>query len=277
MRIDGAKMLVFGGVCGNAQALRAVFRAAERAGIAPANRICTGDLAAYCADGDAVCSEVRKKMADGVVVRGNCERAIAGDDDECGCGFAEGGVCDSLSASWFAHAKQTISAQNKEWFKTLPEKALVEFGGRALAVTHAAAESDNEFIFASTSEQRKAQEIDKLGADGVIAGHCGIPFTQIINNKLWHNSGALGMPANDGTPRAWFSVLHRVTDGINIEHHPLHYAYNGARHAMQKAKMQPHYQQTLRNGIWPANDILPPREKSQQGVKLQPPSVLWRD
>ena len=273
----GAKVLVFGGVCGNLQSLRALFAAARRANIPSSNWICTGDMVAYCADGDAVCDEVRRQMPDGIVVRGNCERALAENSDDCGCGFAEGGVCDTLSASWFAHAKKTLSAQNIKWFKDLPSRVLIKFAGRVLAVVHAAADADNRFIFASTPAAQKTKQIKQCRADGIIAGHSGIPFSQIIGGNLWHNSGALGMPANDGTARVWFGVLRQVCGGIRICHRPLRYANASARRAMCKVGMQKHYQKTLMDGIWPSDDILPPDEKAGQGIVLRPPSVLWCD
>ena len=37
--------------------------------------------------------------------------------------------------------------------------------------------------------------------DAIIGGHSGLPFTQTLGSRLWHNPGAIGMPANDGTPR----------------------------------------------------------------------------
>ena len=43
-------VLVFGGPYGNLEATRAVFAEARRRSIAPNNIVCTGDLAAYCAD-----------------------------------------------------------------------------------------------------------------------------------------------------------------------------------------------------------------------------------
>ncbi|MGI9337855.1 MAG: metallophosphoesterase family protein [Gammaproteobacteria bacterium] len=275
--VRGDKMLVFGGVCGNLQALHALFRAAERANIPPSNWVCTGDMVAYCAGGDEVCGTVRRAMSKGIIVRGNCERSLAENNDDCGCGFAEGGVCDTLSASWFAHAKKTISPQHKRWFASLPEQVRLSFGGRVLTVLHAAADADNQFIFASTPARQKAQQIAQCQTDGMIAGHSGIPFSQLTGGGLWHNSGALGMPANDGTARVWFSVFRRLQGGIRITHRPLRYAKLGARRAMQKAKMPPHYQKTLTNGLWPSDDILPPPEKAQQGIALHPPALFWRD
>ncbi len=39
------------------------------------------------------------------------------------------------------------------------------------------------------------------GADGVIGGDRGLPFTALVGGKLWHDAGAIGRPANDGSRR----------------------------------------------------------------------------
>jgi hypothetical protein len=70
------------------------------------------------------------------------------------------------------------------------------------------------------------------GSDGVIAEHCGLPFTRQSDGRLWHNAGVVGMPANDGAPRVWFSVLTPSDGGILIEHQTLDYD-----HAATAARM----------------------------------------
>lgn len=267
-------MAVFGGVYGNLQALRELLR--KESNIPPEMFVCTGDLAAYCADGAAVCKTVRRTLSAAVVVRGNCERAIAADEDDCGCGFAPGTVCGRLSAAWHAHAKKTVGAAEKSWFGELPARRIINFAGFRLAVVHADAETDNRFIFPSTPAAEKRRALKKLGVDGVIAGHSGIPFTQRIGGGLWHNSGALGMPANDGTPRVWYSRWTARADGVEIEHLALEYDAAAAQKAITRAGLPPEYGESLCTGIWPGNDILPPKEKKAQGAALNPPPYFWR-
>ncbi len=266
-------MVVFGGVYGNLQALRALLRA--EAQTPPEMFVCTGDLAAYCADGAAAAKTVRRTLSAAVIVRGNCERAIAADEDDCGCGFAPGAVCESLSVSWYAHAKKTVGAAEKLWFGGLPARRIIEFGNRRLAVLHADAETDNRFIFPSTAAAEKRRTLKKLGVDGIIAGHSGIPFTQQIGGKIWHNSGALGMPANDGTARVWYSRWTARADGVQIEHCALEYDAAAAQKAMVRAGLPPEYRESLRSGIWPSDSVLPPKEKKLQGVALRPPPYFW--
>jgi predicted phosphodiesterase len=141
------------------------------------------------------------------VVMGNCEQSIAAGSADCGCGFPVGSTCERLSAAWFAHATRELNADARAWMADLPPRIDVEIGGYRLAVIHGGVHVINRFIFGSTATAIKFEEIRKAEVDGIIGGHCGLPFTQSINGQLWHNAGAIGIPANDGTPRVWFSLL----------------------------------------------------------------------
>ena len=78
--------------------------------------------------------------------------------------------------------------------------------GRRIAVVHGGPSRINRFVFVSTPEPVLAAELalpDGRGDRRALraALHPG------IGARLWHNSGAIGLPANDGTPRGWFSLL----------------------------------------------------------------------
>ncbi|MGI9297999.1 MAG: metallophosphoesterase family protein [Gammaproteobacteria bacterium] len=268
-------LLSFGGIYGNLHALRALASAESEAD--SATTVCAGDLAAYCADGAAVCEMMRRRFAAATIVRGNCERAIAADEDECGCGFAPGSACERLSAGWYPHAKRSIPAADRKWMGALPPRVFRQFGGRKIAVLHAAADSDNRFIFASSPAAEKRAIMDELRADAVIAGHSGIPFTQNIGGKIWHNSGALGMPANDGTPRVWYAKWIREAGGVRITHRFLEYDFAAAQKAMADAGLSAEYRIALQTGIWPSDEVLPPAERAMQGRAIEPQTYFWPD
>lgn len=276
LRRRGA-LLIFGGVYGNWEALEAACAVGREEQIPPSNFVITGDLPAYCADGARVVRYCRVALADAIIIRGNVERSLAEDAEDCQCGFAADSACRKLSVAWYAHARATIAAADKKWMGVLPRRADILFGGRRLAVMHAAAESDNQFIFPSTADADKAAQLNALAADGVICGHSGIPFSeQLADNRLWHNSGALGMPANDGTPRTWLSIWQETADGIRIRHRPLSYATDKTAEAMRRAGLPDDYRKTLSTGIWPSDDILPNAEKQKQGEPLHPADFIWQ-
>src|SRR5262249_17176517 len=145
-----------------------------------------------------------------------------------------------------------------------------------LAAVHGGVERINRFVFASTAAAIKAEELARAQADGVIAGHCGLPFTQVLAGRLWHNAGAVGMPANDGTPRVWFSMLTPQKDGVAIEHRALVYEHPAAATKMRRAGLPEDYAVALETGLWPSCDVLPFKEIRERGVPLHPGQVIWR-
>jgi pyruvate-formate lyase-activating enzyme len=158
----------------------------------------------------------------------------------------------------------------------LPRRIDLVMAGARLAVVHGGIERINRFIFASTAATIKANEVERSQADGVIAGHCGLPFTQVVAGRLWHNAGAVGMPANDGTARAWFSLLTPQPDGLAIEHRALTYDHVAAAGKMRRAGLPEDYAAALETGLWPSCDVLPFKEIRERGVPLDPGAVLWR-
>ena len=110
-----AALLTFGGAYGNLAALDALLRWAQQRGLGAADIVFTGDWAAYCADGAAVTARAREELAGARMVRGNCERALAEDAEDCGCGFAPGSACAVLSDAWFRHARETIDLDARKW------------------------------------------------------------------------------------------------------------------------------------------------------------------
>jgi predicted phosphodiesterase len=265
--------MVIGGPFSNLEATRAVLSEATRLAI-PADRIvCTGDVVAYGADAAATVELVRNSV--GHVVMGNCEESIAAGSADCGCGFPAGSTCERLSAAWFAHAARELNTDAQAWMGDLPRRIDIEIGGYRLAVIHGGVEIINRFIFASTAAAIKCEEIRKAGVDGVIGGHCGLPFTQAINGQLWHNAGAIGMPANDGTPRLWFSLLRAEVDGIAIEHRALEYDHASAAAKIRHAGLPEEYAASLETGLWSSCDVLPSKEVHERGVALEPGRALW--
>ena len=103
-----------------------------------------------------------------------------------------------------------------------------------------------------------------------------MPFTESIGGKLWHNAGIVGIPANDGTPRVWFSVIEARDGGLGIEHRALAYDHAAAAAAMQRAGLPPEYRHALASGIWPSCDVLPAREIAVRGLALEAGAVLWQ-
>ncbi len=266
-------VLVFGGPYSNLQAMRALVTAAERLGIPPSHWLCTGDVVAYGADPAATVALIRDTGI--AVVAGNCEEQLADDAGDCGCGFVPGSACDVLAAGWYAHARARLGAADRAWMASLPRRIDLLIGGFRLAAIHGAPSQINRFVFASTPEATLAAELDRVpDADGVIAGHCGLPFTRTIGTRLWHNAGAIGLPADDGTPRTWFSVIEPDGGALRIRHLPLGYDHGAAAAAMRAAGLSD-YADAVLHGIWPSHDVLPPAEKASIAAPRAPREHRW--
>lgn len=270
--ISGAA-LIFGGNYGNLEATRAVLAQARRLRLQPENIVCTGDVVAYCADPLATVEVMRRS---GVrVVMGNCEESLGSGSAECGCGFEQGTACDRLAAEWYVFASRMLDEEARAWMRALPRRIDLEIGGRRFAVVHGAVSSINRFVFASTPQVTKQEEIEASGCDAILAGHSGLPFTQVVGKHLWHNAGAVGMPANDGTPRTWYSMITARGDRIRIESRPLHYDHATAAKKMRQLHLCEPYARALVDGLWPSCDVLPIDERSRRGIPLEAGAVDW--
>ncbi len=268
-----APVLVFGGPYSNLEALQALVLAAESRNIPTDHMLCTGDVVAYGAEPQATVDLVR--AAGIAVVMGNCEESLGEDSSDCGCGFEKGSACDVLAAQWFAYASRALDTKAKAWMRGLPRRIDLRLGGRRLTAIHGGVSQINRFVFASSPAADKLAECKRAATDAVIAGHCGLPFTQFVDGHLWHNAGAIGLPANDGTPRVWYSVLHPRDESIVIEHCPLNYDYKTAAAKMRQYGLPPAYADSLICGRWPTEDILPAEERDCGGRTIAPWSVVW--
>lgn len=267
-------VLVFGGPYGNLQATEAVLLEAHRHGIPPDNTVCTGDLVAYCGNPRETIELVMERGIH--VVMGNCDEQLAIGADDCGCGFPEDGQCARLSAAWFAHARRAITTDQRHFLTCLPRRLDLKIGNRHLAVVHGGLETINAFIYSTSPQSEKREQLRLSGCDGMIGGHCGLPFSELIDNRLWHNAGVIGMPANDGTPRVWYSILRSARDGgLRVEHKSLEYDYPAAAEAMRRANLPPEYRESLNTGLWPNCDILPSWETAMRGKPLSARSLIW--
>lgn len=266
------RLLVFGGPYGNLAALDAFELEADRHGFAPGEVVCTGDTVAYCADPEETLDRIRQW--DIPVVAGNVERQLAAEAEDCGCSFPAGTTCDTLSERWYGHLRRHVRPDHVLWMGRLPDLVACEIGGLRVVVAHGAPSDVARFVFASTPWQVKRDEMDAVDADVLVAGHCGIPFAHGQDGRLWFNPGAIGFPANDGTPRTWFGVLEAVpAGGVAGRIVPLDYDARDSRERMLEAGLPRAYADGLVNGRWPGEDVLPDAERARAGAALRPVEV----
>lgn len=271
-----APVLVCGGAYSNLEALTALFEAARALAIPPERIIHTGDAVAYCANPAETADLLRASRAH--AIQGNVEESLAASLPDCGCGFAEGSKCDALAAEWFAYADARVDTALRRWMAGLPMQLSFEMGDARVRVVHGSVTKLNRYMFASQPDADFAPEFAMSDVDMIVAGHSGIPFTRRVGMRIWHNSGPLGLPANDGTPRAWFSVLTPEETGIRIQLHALDYDHVRAREKMMRAGICREYADALKSGVWPSLDVLPQAERRATGMPINPGGVfVWEN
>ncbi len=260
-------VLICGGAYSNLEALTALFDQARKLDIPPERIIHTGDAVAYCADPAATVELLRKSGA--YAIQGNVEESLFSAQPDCGCGFDEGSLCEKLSAEWFAYSDARIGNEARQWMGRLPLHLTFEIAGMQVRVVHGSNDAVNRFMFASQPDADFETQFKGTDASMIIAGHSGIPFTRRAEGRVWHNSGSLGLPANDGTPRVWFSVLTPQTSGVRIDTHALDYDHEAARKKMIEENVCREYAQALGTGLWPSLDVLPDIEQAATGIPLE--------
>lgn len=266
-------VLIFGGCYSNLKATEALFREAERLGIPAERMICTGDVVAYGPNPQETTDLIRRAGIHAVM--GNCEESLGDNATDCGCGFVEGSACDQLSVGWYGYAQAQLDDDARAWMRSLPRRLDILIGGMHFVVVHGAVDRINQFLFSSSEEAEFLRQFEISGVDGIFAGHCGIPFTRTISGKLWHNAGAIGMPANDGTGRTWFSLITPTASGLKIELMPLVYDAGTVAAEMRRVGLPEGYSAALENGLWPSCDILPPAELAKRGEALTSEPYEW--
>jgi hypothetical protein len=247
-------VVLFGGPYSNLQATEGLL--ARSRAWPGARLICTGDMIAYCAQPVETVAALRDSGA--AIVAGNCELQLAADAKTCGCGFEAGSACDLLSAGWYSFARAQIGAGTRAWMASLPGFLSFTHAGKRYGVLHGGATDVARFLWEMSPASAFEEEWDaleqRLGpVEGVIAGHCGIPFERPLSRGRWINAGVIGMPPNDGRQSTWFAVL----DAGRLSFNRLSYDAGAAHAQMLRAGLTQGYHDSLLSGHWPSEDVLP--------------------
>ncbi|WP_179316063.1 metallophosphoesterase family protein [Winogradskyella undariae] len=260
------KALLFGGVYSNLQALKALIAIAESEGISPGNCICTGDIIGYCAQPEETMQTFKNWNARSII--GNVEIQLRDDEADCGCDFTEGSRCDGFSQQWYPYAKSKLSKTSLDYLHTLPDHITFNYGNQKISVVHGSYFNVSEFIFKSTDWSTKLRNFTALQSNIIIAGHSGLPFIEEQKDKLWINPGVIGMPANDGSPDVWFTILDDTTKPILANFRKLEYNHMLTNKLMLNGLLPESYAKTIVTGIWDNMEILPEAEKLLKGKTI---------
>ncbi|KJD37025.1 diadenosine tetraphosphatase [Tamlana sedimentorum] len=260
------KLLIFGGVYSNLQALEALIDVAKHEEIPSENCICTGDIVGYCAQPEETIQTFKNWKAQSIL--GNIEVQLINNEDDCGCDFKSGSRCDNLSQQWYPYAKSQVSHSALNYLATLPDHIQFNYNDSTFFVVHGSFSNISEYIFKSTPWQIKQEVFKATKSDTIIAGHSGLPFLDKKANKHWINPGVIGMPANDGNTEVWYAILDDSVKPFHINFRKLAYNYNFTNKLMRNGILPESYAKTIANGIWDNMEILPEMEQQLQGKPI---------
>ncbi len=262
------RVLIFGGVYSNLQALEELKNWADENDYLPHNIFCTGDILGYCAQ-PVECIRLLQQWNINIIA-GNVELQIRNDEDHCGCDFNSGGRCDMFSINWYAYTRSKVDNAAKTWLHSLPGHIQFSYKNNNVTLVHGSWFHTSEYIFKSTEWSKKQENFDATKSDIIIGGHSGLPFIDAKNDCTWINAGAIGMPANDGTTRVWFVTMKDNIGNSLFQFEHLDYDYQTTAALMLKNHLPEAYIKTLSTGLWDNCEILPPEETNKQGKKIQP-------
>ena len=211
------------------------------------------------------------------MIAGNVEKSLAEDQDNCGCNFKADSECDTLSKVWYNYIDSNISVSSRQWLRTLPSHMLVKLKitdiennsldkELKILMVHGSFNDTSKYIFEHTNVSVKLKVFEDTGADIVVGGHSGLPFVQELTNSrdkklLWVNTGALGMPANNGNQSVSFATATpSISDGGDIDLkfniNSLQYNNELASRKILENNLPEEYANTLISGYWNNEDIL---------------------
>ena len=258
------RIAVCGGPYANPFALAAMLRDARVRGC---ERIfCLGDLGGFGADCNALWPLL---LEDGVeCIAGNYDVAIGRGDPDCGCGYTD--PRDNHYAQLiYDHTLAHTSPDFAAWMRTLPLEHREVIDSVDVHMVHGSPLAINDFMWESQSDDELAMRVAISGADVLLCTHTGIPWQRLVDDCLVVNVGAVGRPANDGSPRTWYAILELNDGTARAELVPLDYPWQAQAASMRAAGLPEVFVETIETGWWTTClEIVPPHERARGRFQL---------
>ncbi len=214
---------VLADIHGNKVALEAVLADME----AVDALVCAGDVVGYNPWHAACLATIRERGVP--TIAGNHDRAVAGGTD-----FA----FNSLAGAGVRHARETLSADQIEWLRSLPT-VRQEIDGR-LKLVHGHPDDPDHYTYPSEFSARLLGDEDVL-----VMGHTHVQHHETYDEGVVLNPGSVGQP-RDGDPRAAYAVVD--LDDLAVEERRVEYDIDRVVAAVAEADLPDRIGTRLRNG-----------------------------
>jgi putative phosphoesterase len=120
-----------------------------------------------------------------------------------------------------------LSAENREYLRSLPAALRLETAGRRVLLTHINPASSDEPIGPDTSIERLRQWAQAVAADVVVVGHTHVPLARKVDGIWFINTGSVGRP-KDGPPSASYAILTLGQKRVQVRHYHVDYRVSKA-------------------------------------------------
>jgi len=254
------RLAVFSGVYSNHLALRAVLADIGRRGPEPA--WCLGDLGGFGPHPDRSVAIVREAQVP--TLRGNYDDSIGHERHDCACGYTDPEDARFAQIS-FDYTLARTAQGHKAWLRDLPEQARLTVAGRRVLLCHGSPRRVNEFLWDSACSDAFLESLcDAHAADLIVCGHTGLHWHRALpSGRHVVNAGAIGRPANDGDPVAWYAEID-VDGTVTVTFRRVPYDAEALARQMEAEALPAEFVTTIRTGWWTTClENLPAKERGR--------------
>ena len=241
------RLALFGGVYANLEALAAVL--GDIAGRGSSQVWCLGDLGGFGPDPEECVSRLGESGVP--AVQGNYDHSIGHRLPDCACGYADADDQRFAQLSYdFTDAQ--VSEGARDWLRALPAEVRLTFAGRRVLLCHGSPRRQNEFLWESTCSDAFLERLcDEAEADVLACSHTGLHWQRCLpSGRRVVNAGAIGRPAHDGRPGAWYAELESAGGRLDVKFHHVPYDHEPLARRMRAAGLPSEFIDTVRTGWW---------------------------
>ena len=193
--------------------------------------VCVGDVVGYN-PWPGECVEAVRELCSSVV-RGNHDRTVDSPAQYRANRMAHAGL---------ELASERLSADQKEWVRSLPRSAEVA-DGRILMV-HDHPEHVDRYV-RPPDFARMRPYLDEY--DALLLGHTHVQHEATVDGRLVLNPGSVGQP-RDGDPRAAYAVVDTATEPMTADLHRVEYDVERVQAAIREAGLPERTAERLAEG-----------------------------
>lgn len=221
------KIAVLSDIHGNLFALNSVLEDIKKNDVDEI--FCLGDLAMAGPEPNETIDFL--KQQNWTIIQGNTDKMIADYSEAVYNAVKEGAP---IMANALENDVKSISTDNKEFLKQLPEKLALEREGVKILLVHGSPRRNNENIFPDLTKEQINEIVAGVEGNIIFCGHTHIPCGYQTDNGITIvNDGSVGRPFTEN-PEACYVLADFSNGSFTIEHRFVDYDKEKAAEILTK-------------------------------------------